>query len=334
MTMILNFDEDFAPVYGSYILLPQHCVFYRGYDTRFPIVSGWPSHYSTETIASSYGSSQHRTLGVFTNPKQPLRIVDYRYLKVLLADLFQNRPDNDQQTVDPIIRTSVGYGMCDLVDQLHIGTAMFKGSPGVAALKQYYEQKIKTKSYIQKPLDINPVSTCGFRIAETDNDTYILQFLKECMGHIFDGFISPRQKSPYHVEKNGSMSPELVLFSPEKVGIVQIQGALALTIPTVTMNNILKYQSTAIHIEYKKLKATHRRKAHTSGGCENNIGATDDVFQDAYINKNKEAVDLLKDATKAAKKWKKQFTFLDHNARHPQSVVHSWQGSLDAGRAT
>lgn len=328
MTAIVNFDEYFNPLYGSYMLIPQNAVFFRGYDKRYPVVSDWPSHFSTEHVASSYASGPDKALGAFTNPNRPLRVVDYRYLKVLLVDLFQNRPDNEVATIDPIARTSVGYGMCDIADQIKLGTNMFGNSAGMVALKKYYDTHIKNKNYVEKPLDVNPIQTTGCRIAETHNDTYILQFIKDCMGHIFDGFVAPRENSPYHVEKNGMMSPELILFSPETAGIV-LMPSIPQTLPTITMNDILKYQATAIHIAYKQLRASHYKmvkvesRAHTGGSGES-ISASDEIFLDAYVNKNKDALKLLKSATTAAKKWKKQFTFHDQNARHPQSVVSDW----------
>ena len=324
MSAIVDFEEYFDPLYGSFMLLLPGCAFYRGYDTRYPPVSDWPSHYSTKHVASAYGSGNNRALGLFSNNKQSLKLIDYRYLKLLLTDLFQNRPDNTMATLDPIIRTSVGYGMCDITDQLHIGKNMFKNDTrGMAALEQYFNKNIRGKTYVQKPLDVNPVSTSGYRIAETNNDTFILQFLKECMGHVFDGFVSPRQASPYHVEKNGYMSPEMVIFSPEKVGIVQInETSLPRGLRTITMNDLLDYQSAKVTIEYKSLKATHRKRAQTAGGSDS-IGATDEVFQAAY-DKDKDARALLAAATKSGKKWKRHFIFHDQNARHPQTPVSDW----------
>jgi len=239
--------------------------------------------------------------------------------------MFQSRPDNEQTTLDPIVRTSVAYGICDIVDQIRLGTNMFINSPGITALKEYYLKFIDGKSYIQKPLDVNPVSTSGFRIAETKNDAYILQFLKQCMGHMVDGFIAPRVKTPYHVEKQGYMSPELIIFSPVNVGIVQLNLSKK-SLPQISLNTILNMQSRRIDIAYKNLKS--RSRAKQSGGGIMSINVSDEVFQDAYVNKNKEALELLKSASKAATKWKKQFTFMDHSAKHPECVAGNWSDGL------
>lgn len=332
MTTLLDFEEPFDPLYGASIVLPPHCVMFRGYDTRYPPISDWPSHYSSINVAKAYGTGPNKTLAAFTNT-QPLRILDFRYLKVLLGNLFQNRPDNDEATLDPIIRTSIGYGMCDIVDQIQLGSRMFVNSPGIKALTNYYQQHILNKSYTEKPLDVNPVSTSGFRIAETQNDAYILQFLKQCMGHMVDGFIAPRLKSPYHVEKQSTMSPELVIFNPVTAGIKQIEmPALALPkMPSMTMNTILNLQTNRIEIKYKNIGMAHRGMRR--GGNKNNsntndaeLAASDETFQNAFIQKHKQDADLLQSAQKAGNKWKKQFTYIDYYTQHPECDLQPWQG--------
>ena len=87
-------------------------------------------------------------------------------------------------------------------------------------------------------------------------------------------------------------------------------------------------QSRRIDIAYKNLKFTYRSRAKQSAGSGSphdiNINISDEVFQDAYLNKSKEALELLKSASKAATKWKKQFAFIDHSAKHPECVAGNW----------
>jgi len=321
MSALIDFEEYFDPLYGSSVIIPPNCVMYRGYDTRYPIVSDYPSHYSSINVAQSYGIGENKTLGAFTNVK-PLRIIDFRYLKLLLSNMFENRPDNNETTLDPIIRTSIGYGMCHIVDQLKLGNRMFINSLGIVALQEYYNKYILNKSYTEKPLDINPISTSGFRIAETNNDAYILQFLKQCMGHMIDGFISPRLKSPYHIEKQYTMSPELIIFDPIQAGIIEFDINKAASLNHITMNSILNFQSSKIEIAYKNIKTTHRTRR---GGINNNdLITSDEAFQNAFVHKQQDIVDLLKSAQKAGTKWKKQFTFIDYYAKHPECDLHPW----------
>jgi len=146
-----------------------------------------------------------------------------------------------------------------------------------------------------------------------------------------DGFISPRLKSPYHIEKHDTMSPELIIFDPIQAGIVQLEiNKLPEHLPHISINAILNLQTKSIDIAYNNMKSTHRTRkyARQDGGSPDVIiAASDEVFQNAFIHKQKDATDLLKSAQKAATKWKKQFIFIDHYAKHPDCEVHDWAAS-------
>jgi hypothetical protein len=339
--IILNIDEYFDPLYGSPIIIPENYVIYRGYDTNYPTLSDRPSHYSVKSVAIAYANKPNSTLGCFKNTRA-LRLLDFRYLCVLLNHMFLKRKDNSFTSLDPIVRISVGYGLCDIRDQIELGEKMFRDSTGMQHLKLYYDKYIKNKNISERPIDINPISPAGFRIAETMNDGYILNFIKEIFGDIADGFIAPRLKSPYHYEKNYMMSPEIVLFSPLSTGIIQISDD---NYSIHGINQVLELRSARQELQCSSGLKTHHRNAKllsSSGGSsgssanagnrsENyieleNINASDEFYRLVSI-KDTDTMKLLKESNKAAKKWKKEFKYINHYTIHPASSIYDWTTS-------
>jgi hypothetical protein len=330
MSHELDFDESFDALYGAPIIIPQDFLFYRGYDTQYPAVSEWPSHYGSLSTATSYSTAKNRTLGYFTNSK-PLKLLDFRYMKTILQELFKTRKDNSESSVGPIVRTSFAYGISGLHDQIQLGKRMFPSSPGTKALIEFYKTFIENREYMDMPLNMNPVTAEGVRVAETMNDGYVLTFIRDAFGDWVDGFIAQRMITPYHVEKQGTINPEIIIFNPIKSRIVQI------SLPKTPANHIsiiqiLNMQTQRIEIKMATGQITHRipRGGNHSTPSQDNYNYSDsdndsDEFFNALTKKQKDAVALYKTATKAAKVWKRRFEYLNYYTPHPTSEVNDWQ---------
>ena len=324
----LNIDEYFDPLYGSPIIIPQNYVIYRGYDTRYSAVSNRPSHYSVKGVAEAYAENPHSALGCFTNTRA-LRLIDFRYMGTLLNLMFANCTDNTFASIDPIVRISVGYGLCDIREQIELGRRMFVGSVGMQKLIDYYDRNIKDKDFMNRPLGINTISQSGFRIAETKNDGYILNFVKEIFGDAVDGFIAPRLKSPYHYEKHDStMSPEIVLFAPQSAGIQMVADDP--NMPLQSINEVLNLRSSRQEFRCSGMTAKCRKSYGFGGGSgplyeAERIDASDQFFQ-LVDDKDTEALKLIKQSTSAAKKWKKKFAYINYFTPHPCTHVSDWSG--------
>ena len=325
--IVLNIDEQFDPLYGSPVIIPPGYVIYRGYDMRYPAIADRPTHYSVKNVATAYAALQGSTLGCFKNTRA-LRLLDFRYMCVLLNQMFLTRKDNTQIDLDPIVRTYVGYGLCGIHDQLQIGGNMFRDSIGMKHLQKYYDTYIKGKSIMERPLDVNPVSPAGFRIAETLNDGYILNFVKTIFGDIADGFIAPRLKTPYHHEKGYMMSPEIVLFSPLSAQMQEISDSR--TFQSQGISEVLELRSSRSELKCTfGMAAAHRKMKILGGGgldggvLIENMNASDAFFQ-SVEDQDADAVQLLNKSTRAATKWKKDFELVNFYASHPSSHVHDW----------
>jgi hypothetical protein len=223
----LIFNEELTPLYGDFIEIPANTLFWRGYDTMFDAVSDKPAYYSSKKIAYSYSQKDGARLGSFMN-SHSLRLIDVRYLKVILRQLlddikvkmeYETTSKNSNKTkltaddID-IMHITASFGVCSLHHQIIILKQLFqertKSMDSFKNLVAYYNQE----SY---PI----VEQQGFRIGETEIDAHTMFFLQHFFSEFADGFISPRLLSPYHIEKNGTMSPEMIIFNPKASGIIE-----------------------------------------------------------------------------------------------------------------
>lgn len=83
------FWDTFLPAYGSYINLPENTVLWRGYNVSHPAISDLPACYCDKETAKEYKTDTH-VLGSFATSRS-LKLLDFRFLKVLLNDLNLQR---------------------------------------------------------------------------------------------------------------------------------------------------------------------------------------------------------------------------------------------------
>jgi hypothetical protein len=216
----LGWESTFEPLYGAPIIIPENTILWRGYDINYPAISHRYTYYSSHDIAKGYSEINNRRLGSFITTR-PLKILDIRFMKTLLSRLIQTNDPN--KNIEPFASMMISFGLCSLGHQIKLLKIRFNDilktnndyskiiTEGIHKLNQYYN-----------PNDI--IEKAGFRIAETTNDGYTMSFLQELFKGVVDGFISPRLRSPFHIEKKGEMSPELIVFDPQNSNIKQINS--------------------------------------------------------------------------------------------------------------
>jgi len=213
----LDWDTPFHPAYGLVSIPENMFVYYRGYDTSYSSISDRPAYYGSIVNARGYASIPGRQLNAFTNNKE-LNIMDVRFMKDILRELFTTNPP-DKDTL-PVI---LSFGLCSLYHQCNLAKERFKSSDiknSVNALIEYYNT------------NTNPnFEQNGYRIAETTNDSFTMAFLKTIFEGLADGFISPKQFSPFHIEKKNDIGAEMIIFNPIKSGITMIDFPVAVSPP-------------------------------------------------------------------------------------------------------
>lgn len=212
---LINFD-NFKPVYTP-IHIPANVLLLRGYDLRYPPVSEYSSYYTHDAqIARGYAENADHALGVFKTTK-PILLYDLRYIKVLLREyIHQLQGANSGEAVNAARICTVSLGLYSFETQLKLFKERYKHS-----LSDDLAEPLKSLEEYQKnpPKYANPIELTGVRIAETTNDREMIFFLEMLFGNEIDGYIAPNFKTPFHTEKNGILTSELVVFNPLKSGI-------------------------------------------------------------------------------------------------------------------
>jgi hypothetical protein len=239
----IDWEKPYYPLYGSTITIPEGTIIWRGYNISNPI-SDRPTFYGSKMTATGYANLDNRRLGSFKTTC-PLRVVDIRYLKILLKDLFKGKKTS-KDDMQMIKATTISYGLCSLRHQLQLVDDIYGKNKyrfdGFSNLEQYYKSTLinGNESLIEED---------GVRIAETNIDAYTMGFIKTVFEDIFDGIISPRLSSPFHIEKNNTISPELLIFNPQR-SLIQIDK-IPPKILSIPINGIIlrnNYIYTTKHI--------------------------------------------------------------------------------------
>ena len=214
-----NIDfEDFPPILGNSINLPENTLFYKSYDTKYNALSNRPSFFGSIESSSEYLSLENRKLGFFKSKCQ-MTLLDIRYIKNILNEMIINRVSNDVDIINNYMNIVLSFGFISLYEQLKLYKIRYKD--GILDDKRYkkivefYNDSQKSNIY-NKDLNINPLETEGIRIGETNNDLFSILILKKIFENSFDGIICPKFISPYHFESNFTIHGEIFLFNPKK----------------------------------------------------------------------------------------------------------------------
>jgi hypothetical protein len=314
----LDWDTPFHPAYGTITMPPNKFVYYRGYDKSYPPISDKPAYYGSLSTAKGYADISGRTMDAFTN-MFPLRLIDIRFMKDILRELFSaNNSDSDTL---PVI---LSLGICSLHHQCILAKERFKNpeiKKNLKALIEYYNSNLKT-NFEQN----------GCRIAETTNDSITMAFLKTIFHGFVDGFISPKQYSPFHTEKGMILNAELIIFNPEKSQIKMLYNyvhkidKLPKSIESLYENDYSK------QIHLGKPKYNYTFYTISVGGCVNNILPSVEQIQCEW-NLNPEIQTNWTLGEEAGKRWKIIAEFGIRINPHPTaSELGEWNDILTPTR--
>jgi hypothetical protein len=306
----LDWDTPFHPVYGCITMEPNKFVYYRGYDMSYPPISDRPSYYGSFATAKGYADISGRTMNAFTN-KFPLRLIDIRFMKDILRELFStNSPDKDTLSV------ILSFGLCSLYHQCNLAKERFTPPEiknNLNALIKYYNSNT-----------IPNFEQHGYRIAETTNDACTMAFLKTIFEGFVDGFISPKQYSPFHIEKDTILNAELIIFNPEKSQIKMLYEYIPkFDVLPKNIDSLYKNQySTQIHLGNPKYDYTIYTKS--GGGHIDTILPSVEQIQYEW-NTNPEIQENWKNGEKAGQRWKTIAQFGLSTNPHPiASELGDW----------
>jgi hypothetical protein len=207
----LDLDEPFYSIYGFITLPIKGFILYRGYSTEYSVVSSRPAYYCSLKTASDYARNKNCVLTAFTNAK-PLKLMDVRFMKDILREMFRTNTKAKQSQL-PVI---LSFGLCSLQHQCKLAKARFPTLIGTRSMNDLIDSLTENHNeYVEKS---------GVRIAETTNDAFTMSFLQTLFEGFADGFISPKQYTPFHYEKNYNLNAEIIIFNPEKSQIIQLQN--------------------------------------------------------------------------------------------------------------
>ena len=301
----LDWERYFYPYYGSTITLSSELILWREYDKSYPSLSNRPTFYGSNKTASGYAEQPNKILGTFMTTR-PIKLIDVRYLKILLKQLLDEHKNTKltQNDINIIKAVTISYGICSLKHQLNLihevygkSVDMFKG---FESLDKYYMSRcIKQKdgSYKEPVIEEN-----GVRIAETTIDAYTSGFIKILFEDICDGIISPRLHSPFHIEKDGTMSPELILFSPKDI-LTQITKVPS-KILSVPINGII-LQSNRIFTTKtsSQMDITFYMKGGSNNNNKNILNDFND-FNELIEKGDKKYIYLYNKGVEIGRRWK------------------------------
>jgi hypothetical protein len=214
----IDWEADLPPLYGSIIELPANVILWRGYNRAFPVISSRATYYSSKEVAMGYvANPQTHELGTFMTTR-PLRIMDYQFMKNLLSNLIQTHRKDEY--IQDFCSVMLSFGLCSLSHQIRLAKGRF-----IQSIQDTFSIAYKGLENMKKLYNYDYLlEQQGIRVAETTNDRRSMIFLKELFdGHV-DGYISPRLHTPFHVEKQETLPPKLILFHPKRTGIIQIRN--------------------------------------------------------------------------------------------------------------
>ena len=245
--------DDFKPIFSP-ITIPAGSVFVRGYDTQFPFPSNRPTYLThNPDVARGYAAHPQHSVA-FVATSRDLRVVDVRYMTSILRTMFASRSVVDHQSNAAIRTVSLSYGLCSLraqIDECRVRYANLltdetEAGPmkaSIDAMVSFLESSTARSTF--------PVEVPGIRVAETTNDMEALLTLRDLMSGV-DGYISPVQKSAFHVTQQGEAPAELVLFNPLAANVV------VLTPNDVKSREIMRStieSDTVIHSNLKQINS-------------------------------------------------------------------------------
>lgn len=306
----LDWEVSFPPLYGSPIIIPENTILWRSYDKSYPAIGDRFAYYSSKQVAQGYKQNNTRDLGHFISTR-PLRLLDYRFMRVILTRLIHINKITDK-SLNYLASIMISFGICSLKHQIDLIKMRYNNLSKNSSEYKHIQKSIKEMEKYYKPTAI--IEQTGVRIAETTNDTFTMGFLQELFKGYFDGFISPRMYSPFHIEKKDSMmSPEIIIFNPKTSGIKElfIYPTNAIRIKEITILELLQ-QNKDGHILIENIHK-NGEDMHMSleffmcGGGTSSLKSHYLDTADGLLNSNdSNLLEIYNNGKKAGSKWSKK----------------------------
>ena len=216
----INWDDNFLPLFGTPIHIPANAILWRGYDPQYPAISDRPAYYGSQEFAQGYADKYSTIASPFIT-SHPIKLIDIRYMKVLLSQLFDHNMPHTKTDITIISATTISFGLCSLQHQIKLFKDRYKAIYSSAVSNPVFDSLKLGINNLEKLLIPNSIyEQQGLRIAETTNDSIVMGFLKELFHKYYDGYISPNITTPFHIEKNNFiLNSEIVIFNPLYSGI-------------------------------------------------------------------------------------------------------------------
>lgn len=311
----IDWEAQFEPLYGSPIIIPENTMLWRGYDIRFNAIPERFQYYSSSSIAYEYAKKEHRDLGCFVTTRS-IKIIDIRFMMNILERIIQT--NSSDKYLDDFVSSIISFGLCSLGHQITLLKERYKDE-----IKKESEASKEIKRNIQKVIDYyNPykvIEQKGVRIGETTNDGVTMSFLQELFKGIFDGFVSPRLVTPFHNEKDGQLSPEMIIFNPKAINLKQLKYYPSKVITNKITDFISNNNHQIINVRKMKKGEEISIRMYMSGGKRIiNSKHHLDEYEDKLNANDKEIMKTYKNAIKAGKKWREKIMIIDSR---PQNTI-------------
>lgn len=314
----LDWEKDFEPLYGSPIHIPEDVLLWRGYDMQYEPISERFSYFSSRDIATSYAQKPNHTLGCFVTTKE-LKLLDICFMRHILRRIIQM--NNSDPNINDFVSTMISFGLCSLGHQILLLNERYK---------ELLQKSTKNSQFIQECINevrktydsARFIEQEGVRVAETTNDGQTMSFLKGLFEDHFDGFISPRLHTPFHIEKEGQFNPEIILFNPNQVQLKKLP-IFPNRVPKLLINRLIENGHRLIIVDPPG--------KNVFGQFYMNGGGNVPIYNSKYhphdeitekLNKNhKKSIEEYTKANNAGKQWNQKLRFVNRYAPSPAVAV-------------
>ena len=315
----INWDDNFLPLFGTPIHIPANAILWRGYDPQYLVISDRPAYYGSQEFAQGYADKYSTIASPFIT-SHPIKLIDIRYMKVLLSQLFDHNMPHTKTDITIISATTISFGLCSLQHQIKLFKDRYKAIYSSAVSNPVFDSLKLGINNLEKLLIPNSIyEQQGLRIAETTNDSIVMGFLKELFHKYYDGYISPNITTPFHIEKNNFiLNSEIVIFNPLYSGIKLLSG-YPNTVKPLTINGcILQQGMSYAKIDTRGMSTAYYAKIK-GGNKKPNTQLCDD-YNHLYDTGDKNINKLYKEGIRIGKKWKTKSVKLYSSVQPSPSV--------------
>jgi hypothetical protein len=257
------------------IIIPKNYVFYRGVSKDIQvenILRDVPLYVASKDIAKHYGE---KVLAIKVT--KPLKLMDFRKLKNQIRMLLATRPLNINDAVyNSIYYLTLSFGLCSYWGQITL-LELFLQKNGNDMPKSALDDvmdRIQAMKMAPVRDTLHPLEPEGVRVGETFIDAHTMLILSEIYNDKYDGFISPKMYSPFHV--GGMSHEEIVIFNPKKVGLEVLPVASGLNIKKYKLDDVLNISHKQFVLSYKNVLSL---KVFQNGGDGGMLSDKNDFFE-------------------------------------------------------